>query len=252
MNFESPTPIPSEPVVETPTVDPISLVLADALRELIWTGVRSAPRSMQTAAGMSEIGADCDRQLAYKVAGIPPSNLGGDPMPVIIGTGFHLHMEAIFSKLDPRRWLVETPVEYEGIPGTCDLYDRRRKTVFDWKSTSKAKLRQLRKDGPPRRVQTQIQLYGAAMAARGEDVTRVALVYVPRDGSLDDLWVWHAAPDQALVDNAVERYRAIANAARLHNDPGEVPAQPSRMCGYCDHFLPGSTDLTRGCPGQSN
>lgn len=247
--FTDPAPVPTEP--PTPAIDPIALVLADALREAIWTGANSSERSRQTAVGMSEIGNDCDRELAYKIAEVPPLNLDGDPMPSIIGTGFHLHMEKIFSRLDRRRWLVETPLNYRGIPGTADLYDRRRRLLIDWKSTSKSKLNRLRKDGPPRRAQVQVQLYGAAMRELGEDPRRLALVYIPRDGALDDLWVWSTLPDRKVVDEWVGRYEALVDRVAKGETPAQVAARPGRLCGYCDHYSPGSTDLGRGCPGPN-
>lgn len=237
--------------VQAPPLDPINLVLSDALRELVWTGSVSSERSLQVAAGMSEIGNDCDRELAYKIAEAPPVNLDGDPMPSIIGTGFHLHMEKVFGRLDPRRWLVETKVSYRGIPGTADLYDRRRRLLIDWKSTSKSKLRRLRTDGPPMRYQIQLQLYGAAMRELGEDPQRLALAYVARDGSLDDLWVWSTVPDQSVVDQAVARYEALVDRVTRGETPAQVDARPNRLCSFCSHYSPSSTDLSRACPGPN-
>lgn len=247
--WADPAPVPEAP--EPPPLDPINMILADALRELIWTGATSSERSLQTVPGMSEIGGVCDRELYYKLAEIPPVNLAADPMPSIVGTGFHLHMERIFSKLDRRRWLVEVPLDYRGIPGTGDLYDRRRRLLIDWKSTSKGKLRRLRTDGPPERARIQVQLYGAALRELGEDPQRLALVYIPRDGSLDDLWVWSTPPDQAVVDAAVARYERLADAAVRTAPPADISARPGPLCGYCAHHAPGSTDLRRGCPGQT-
>lgn len=248
--FVDPPAAPPEPV---PVLDPIALVLADALREVIWTGAINSERSLQREVGMSEIGNDCDRELAYKIAAIPAVNFGADPLPSIFGTGFHLDMEKVFSKLDPRRWLIETRVTYRGVPGTADLYDRRRKLLIDWKTTSKSKINRLRKDGPPQRARVQIQMYGQAMRATGEDVQRLALVYVPRDGSLDDLWVWSTVPDPAIADEAVDRYLGIASKVlgKDTDSVASVPATPGLLCGYCDHFSSGSTDLSRACPGRT-
>jgi hypothetical protein len=246
--WTDPTPVEELPA---PTIDPIGLVLADALRELIFTGATTSERSLQQAVGMSEIGADCERQLAYKIASTPPVNLDPDPMPSIMGTGFHLHVQRMVERLDRRRYLVETPVTFKGIPGTVDLYDRRRRVVIDWKSTGKSKLRRLRTDGPPMRAQIQIQIYGAALRELGEDPSRLALAYVPRDGSLDDLWVWSTVPDQALVDKWVGRFESIVDGHAAGASPADFKATPGPLCKYCPHFLPTSTDLGRGCPGPN-
>lgn len=246
--FADPVPVPTEP--PAPPIDPIGLVLADHLRELIYTGATTSERSLQKAVGVSEIGADCQRQLAYKIAGVPPTNIDSDPMPSIIGTGFHMHVQKMIERLDPRRYLVETPVTWRGIPGTVDLYDRRRRLVVDWKSTSKAKLRRLRADGPPMRARVQVQIYAQALAQLGEAPERVALAYVPRDGSLDELWVWSAPLDRPLVDTWLLRYEELVRqVTEAGIDPGAIPAKPSRLCSYCDHYSTGSTEPSRACPG---
>lgn len=246
--WADPAPVSTE---QQPAMDPVNFLLADALRELVWTGAVSSERSLQVQAGMSEIGNECDRELAYKIAATPPVNIDKDPMPSIVGTGFHMHMEKIFGHLDPRRWLVETKVSYRGIPGTADLYDRRRRLLVDWKSTSKSNLRKLRNDGPPMRYQIQIQLYGAAMREHGEDPQRLALAYVARDGSLDDLWVWSTVPDQSVVDQAVARYEALVDRVARGETPAQVDATPGRLCGYCAHYSPHTTHLDRACPGPN-
>lgn len=241
--FADPTPVPAEPAF-----DPVSAILADFLRELIWTGVRSSARSMQAAIGMSEVGAECDRQLAYKLSDTTPVALDGDPMPVIMGTGFHLHMEQIFGRLDPRRFLVETKLSYRGITGTADLYDRRRRLLVDWKSTSKSKLRRIRSDGPTLRQEIQLQLYGQALKEAGEDPQRLALAFVARDGSLDDLYVWSTVPRPEVADIAITRLHDIGTRAQTEG-PQVVPSAPSLGCKYCPFHSPASTDLTRACPG---
>lgn len=233
------------------TFDPISAVLSDALRELIYTGATNSARSLQTDIGISEVGTECARQLAYKAAGTLPVNLDADPMPSIIGTGFHLHMEKIFRGLDPRRWLVETPVAYRGIRGTADLFDRRRRLLIDWKSTSKSKINRLRKDQPPMQAQVQIQIYAAAMAALGEQVDRCALAYVPRDGKLDDLWVWSAVPDQKIADQWIDRLEGIHNNIAKGDTPAGAAPTPGLLCGFCAYHAPTSTDQSRACPGRN-
>lgn len=247
--FADPAPVPTEP--PPPPLDPIGLVLADHLRELIYTGATTSERSLQRAVGVSEIGTECQRQLAYKIAGVPPTNIDSDPMPSIIGTGFHMHVQKMIERLDPRRYLVETPVVYRGIPGTIDLYDRRRRLVVDWKSTSKQKIRRLRTQGPPMRSQVQIQIYAQALLQLGETPERVALAYVPRDGSLDELYVWSSPLLPDLVGEWVTRFEALVEAHARGQDPGVVPAFPTRLCTYCDHYSAGSTDLSRACPGNS-
>lgn len=247
--FEAPAPVPT--TAPPPPGNPIGIALGEWLRELIWTGAATTPRSLQATAGMSEVGDDCDRQLAYKILGTTPSNLQSDPMASLVGTGIHLVLAEMFHRLDAGtgRWLIEKPVSYRGIPGTADAYDRRRKLLIDWKSTSKAKLRKTRADGPPRRYLVQTQLYAAALRELGEDPQQAALVYVARDGGLDELFVWPVAIDSTIADEAIARYERIAGATK--GSLAEIRAKPTPLCSWCDFYRPGSTDLTHGCPGGS-
>lgn len=255
--FEAPAEISLEQPV-TAATDPISAGLADWLREMIWQGWATAGRSLQRDVGMSEVGTECERQLAYKIAGTAPFNLDDDPMPSLTGTGIHLVLADYFTKLHAGtgRWLIEHPVTYarEGasaIPGTVDAYDRRRKLVIDWKSTAKGKLRNIRAEGPPTRYVVQAQLYAAALRQAGEDPQRVALVYLPRDGKLSELTVWTTVPDPAFLDQWLDRLARIKNTVGLHDNPGEVSATPTRLCGWCDWHNPASTDTARACPGRN-
>lgn len=252
MQFATPTPVPVE-AIEVPVGNPIEQGLAMWLREEIWSGAATQGRSLQRVAGMSEIGTDCERQLAYKAMGITPANFQNDPMPSLVGTGLHHVLADIFTRADggTGRWLIEQPVTYRGIPGSADAYDRRQRLLIDWKSTSKGKLRSVRKDGPPMRYIVQTQLYGQALREFGEDPQTLALVYLARDGALSDLHVWTTTPNQSIADEWVDRYEQIKVALTLHNSVEDVPAKPSRLCAWCDHHAPGATDLSRGCPGQN-
>lgn len=254
--FEAPAELTEAPPVLT---DPISAGLGDWLREVIWTGWATAGRSTQREIGMSEVGTDCDRQLAYKMAGTPPINMDDDPMPSLMGTGLHHVLADTLTRLHPGtgRWLVEYPVKYEVdehlvIPGTVDAYDRRRKLVLDWKSTSKAKLRTIRNGGPQVRYVVQAQLYAAALRQAGEAPERVGLVYLPRDGKLSDLHVWTTAPDEQFLTAWLDRLRGINRTlAENYGDPSEAKPVPTRLCGWCSWHNPASTDTARSCPGQS-
>jgi len=246
MSFEA---VPAAPTATaTPTMDPISAGLAESLRELIYTGQQTSARSLQAEVGMSEVGGICERELGYKINGTPPVNFDTDPLASLIGQGTHHELAELVGRQNHAgRWLIEAPVSYKGRPGTLDLYDRRRKILIDWKTTSKSKLRTLRNEGPPQGYQVQIQAYAAALQSQGLEVLRVALAFLPRDGTLADLWVWTTPVEQVIADEAIARYERVAATPLL-----ELRATPSRLCGWCNFHQPGSTDITRGCPGQNN
>ncbi len=235
------------PVDEGPreAFDPEAYALEAALRSLVMLGAVTSPRSVQATLGSSEAGYVCDRRVAYKLAGVPAANMR-DPLRALVGVGVHSVLASIFYRLDATagRFLVERALSYRGIPGTVDLFDRFTKTVVDWKSTTAAKLKRLRHEGPTASYVVQTQLYGAALAAAGEDVRHVALAFLPIDGELADLWVWRAPYDQAVADRAIDRIERLAGRA-----PKDVPATPDRLCPWCHHYRKGSTDLTVACPG---
>lgn len=240
----------------TPEPDPEAYALETALRSLVALGASMHPRTKQRAVGMSEIGRACARRLAYKMGDTAPVNLS-DPLRALVGAGVHAVMAETFRRLDggSGRFLVESPVLYRGVPGTLDLFDRLTGTVVDWKTTLRAKIGRLRVDGPSAEYQTQIQMYAAALTAQGEDVRAVALVFVPVDSVLTDLYAWRAAPDLARADAAVDRLHGL-HAAELESAdgrfprPSQVDASPGPLCKWCDYHNPRSTDTDHSCKGE--
>lgn len=228
-------------------LDPVALVLGDALREAIFMGSVTNPRSLQVSAGASEIGGECPRQQSYRAHRVSAVNFP-DVLPPLIGTGIHLVLARIFDRLDQGSgaYATELPVLYRGIPGTLDLYLRRRHAVVDFKSTTKRKIAQLQREGPPRAYVVQLNIYAAALMEAGETIRTVALFYLPKDGTLEDCWVWSQAPDKALADDAISAWKANAEKA-----PADATPVPTRLCGWCSHYRPGSTDLAVACPGDA-
>lgn len=249
--FQSPTPAGPDPV------DVEAYAYGTVLRTLVELGASTAPRSQQRAIGASEIGHPCQRRHAYRHAGTPPVNQP-DPTRSMVGTAVHLVMADIFRRLDAGtgRYLVETPVSYRGVPGTVDLYDRATGTLVDWKTTLGAKVKRLMVDGPPAQYVTQVQLYGAALAAAGESVRHVALAYLPVDTTIRDLWVWRAPADPTLADDAVNRADVFVQQELTGNpawtDPATVEPRPSRLCPWCPYYQPTTSNLTTACPGNTS
>lgn len=238
-----------EPTMPTPPpVSPLEAELAGALTEAIWTGAATEPRSQQAALGFSEYADPCARKLAYRMAGTPRVNHRADPLPAMRGTGLHLHLAHMFRRLDAGtgRYLVEHPVAYRGVVGSADLFDRRRATVIDWKTTTLTKLKRLKLSGPAERQQAQVHGYGAGLREAGEDVANVALVWLAIDGSLADTHVWARPLSVLVVDKAISRL------ADLTQPPEATPAAASPLCPWCPFYRPGTTSPTsQGCPGPT-
>jgi PD-(D/E)XK nuclease superfamily len=240
----APAPLPAPGPVERP-VDPLATALAEALADGIWTADATAPRSLQTALGFSQLGGECDRRLMYHLRGTQPIN-HPDPLRAIVGTGVHLILANFFRRLDAGtgRYLVEQELLWQGVPGTVDLYDRRRKTVIDWKTTLLEKLARYRSQGPTYTQVVQVMGYGAALQAAGEAVESVALAFIPTDGTLNDIYVWRAPLDITIAQRAIERLAGVAQ------QPFPATASPSALCRWCPFHRPGSTNLSLSCPGK--
>jgi hypothetical protein len=236
-----------DPVKVDHVMDASAMALASTYDSLLALAASNNPRSLQRLVGSSEAGAACERQIAYKLAGTPATNYR-DPLRTIVGSESHLNLAELMTQLNNggRRWLIEQAVEFKGIPGTVDLYDRHLRTVIDWKTVLLKKLNMVKREGPPRTYITQLQLYAAGLRALGEDPRRVALLYVPLDGELSDLWAWTAPVDESIAVDAADRLERIATVV-----PELTPPTPDRLCPWCDHYRPGSTDLKVGCPGNS-
>lgn len=246
--YNGPAPVepPSPALVEG---DAVAAWVTDAM----WTASAATPRSLQPNVGPSELGLLCSRQIAFRLAGAVPVNMGVDPLPSVAGTAMHAWMAQAFTAMrPPGRYLVEHPVEYRGIRGTLDLYDRRRRLVCDWKFPKLAKAKRLRSQGPPRHYRWQLQTYAAGLIAEGEYPERCAIVFIPIDGALSDAFAFAFGVDTSEADEAVDRLGTVnEQLLAAGHAPGQVPHQPSRLCPWCPYHRPKWTgDLNTACPGE--
>jgi len=227
--------------------DAQAAALAARWRTLLALGLATAPRSRQQALGPSDAGHPCDRRLAYQWAGTLPVNFG-DPIKATVGNGVHhVFAEGLRRLVELGAHLsVEAKTTFRNVSGTYDVYDQETGDLIDWKTTTKARLTKYRKDGPPGQYVTQLRLYAAGLANEGVTVKRLALIFVPTDGTLNDLWAWITFPDHEQAGRAVDRLDQLAGMR-----PSEASAQPERYCGYCPYYSPNSTDLDQSCPGPN-
>ena len=222
---------------------------------------RRAPRSMQVAVGPSQIGTPCIRRLAYHMLDWPQANADTDPWTAVIGTATHAWMAAAYEEenrqLGYQRYLIEHRVHLPlNISGSSDLYDRDTCVNNDWKITSPQNITKYKKNGPGDQYRAQAHLYGLGMQLAGETPKDVAITFLPRGGRIDGLWIWTEPYDPLIAVRALRRYEATF-AAIVAADP---EADPSRWalfptgdayCLFCPFHLPGSADLSRGCPGHN-
>lgn len=241
--------IPTAPEKLPQTFDPRSMILSERIRELLFQVSDTSSRSLQVSIGASEIGGACPRQVGYRMAGARPVSFT-DPLRSLVGTAIHGWLAEVFRDQDhgSGRYLVEHPVEYQGIPGTLDLYDRRHGLVVDWKTTTKGRLAEYRRNGPSPHYVTQLQVYGAGLAQQGETPTELALVFIPTDGTLAEIWSWVTRPDLSLADRAIT---AAKEVAELYAQGGAAALTTApALCNFCPFHRPGVPVSDLSCPGH--
>lgn len=243
---------------------------ANELREIVVRHANGSDRNLQRHLGPSEIGHLCHRQVAGKLAQLPPTNHVMDPWASIMGTAGHAWMEQCLTAVNERlgriRFLAEyrvTPtMGFEGHPGTGDGYDADHQAVIDHKFLGDTSMGKLRKNGPPRHYRVQFDLYRLGFQALGLPVRRIVLLAWPRtSSSLDGMYVWEhevTPADDAYLRDVVEpelRYRKQWAAALVTGQAQlmDVPGDPEDECHFCPFYRPQSArDGGPGCPGHAS
>lgn len=197
-------------------------------------------RSLQKDVGPSEIGG-CERRLWYRLKGTPPCNETLQ-MAAFMGTAIHEKLERSMKARDPfeSRYLTELSVEYDGLTGHVDVYDKEQRRVIDYKSNTKRKLAEF----PDASQVAQVQVYGYLLSQNGYAVDTVSLVGIPRDGNELHVKI-HVEPyDEGVALEALGVLRRVGAMV----DPPE-PEEPARFCrDYCSYF---DSTGEQGCPSKS-
>lgn len=235
----------------TPTsakVGPIPLPeLAGDLKAEFMTMVRWAtefdPRAQQVSLGPSDLGIECDRRLAYKIAGLRGFN-PGDPWAALVGSAIHVRLEDIIRRYAAQHggtWLIEEKVVVDPrVSGSADLV--RAPLVVDIKSTGPDMMTKVMKQGPPWSYKAQINLYAKGLRDAGHQIDHVAFLFVPRSGRLDGFHVWADDYDPQIAKAALDRAYGLAKQLtelNIMDNPHrweQIPANPSYLCQYCPMF----------------
>lgn len=260
------TAVAERPAASGPVGGPTQWAGGDpsvAVAELQWVlerAITGAARSVQTAIGPSELGIDCVRCLAYKLAGRPQAR-DAAWLPTI-GTAVHAwaqnavdaHNHAMFRRHGcDARFLTEQRVvvgAYDGtqVAGTCDLFDVVTGTVVDYKVVGDTTLRKVRSTGPSAQYVTQAHLYGRGWERLGFTVSHVGIWYLPRNGtSLGGGKLWTAPYDEAVAVAALERADALSKAIAAVGIDTLAPGLPvAQGCWDCPRYDPTMPAPTRG------
>lgn len=244
-------------------IEPFSYGMLERAKEIIKAAQTGAARSMQKAAGPSEIGNPCERALGYKATQFKQVNYLQDGWQATVGTATHAWLAEAFEKANGNgeRFLIEfrigvvTPEGIE-IPGTLDIYDRAYATLIDWKIVGKQSMRRYSYSGSPVKYQTQAMIYGLGLELKGERPERVGNIFLPSEGKLADAVPWSAPYDRSIAEKALKRYGEIHVKANELVGPekdysklSELETVTSNLCSYCAFYKPDAPSTQYGCRG---
>ena len=235
--------------------------LAEKITAVIQNRSTNAPRSKQRAIGLSEIGEACVRKISYKLLDWQKTNTNTDPWPSISGTAIHSWLADAFNdQYDGEKnklYLVEHSVMInDELGGTVDLFDIQAGMVIDHKCVGATSMRSRKKDGMTHQQRIQINCYGLGLERAGYTVNKVALAFYPLGGRLDGMHTIVEPYNRVMAQDAMTRLNETQtllwqlDPERVPSNWGLIPATTSRMCIYCPFYLPGSTNLSAGCPGE--
>lgn len=210
----------------------------DLIKALTHAG-NTSERSLQAAIGPSEIGG-CRRRVYYRLNEQPVTNKTLQ-LPSIMGTAIHKQIEEALRKYDlfAESYVLESEWEYKGIKGHVDLYDKLKKEVVDWKTTTKKNLSYF----PSQQQRWQVQVYGWLLKMNGQEVDNVTLVAIPRDGDERDI-VIHTEPfSMEVAQEALDWLEALKEFTK---EP--EPEKEASFCKLYCNFYDESGEV--GCVGR--
>lgn len=248
----------------TPAVPmtPVGLEISHRLKEMFHGYTNRLDRSQQETLGPSEIGAPCDRRLAMSLLRLPRVNPGGDNWASFVGTCGHAGLAEmlVWADAGSGRYVSETSVQLPStrVPfGTADALDRQLNTVWDFKLMGQWSMDKLKTEGPSPQYRVQLHTYGYGFRIKGEVVSHVALVALPRErSSLDGMYVWTEPYDPQVARDALARVDRIGKQIEVElerdnfSDYADFPIDNSD-CKYCPYYMPGAKDSIGGsCNGR--
>jgi hypothetical protein len=234
---------------------------AEMIKIIRWADA-TTPRSLQREIGMSEVGADCLRRLAYRLAELPDVNTTVDPWFSIMGKAVHAWLAETLAawnnapeyggpvfQIEQR--VVATSDQY-GVAGSTDFY--RNALVGDHKLVGADALRKYRDNGPSNQYRVQVHVNGLGWEQAGWPVDEVAILFYPRSGYLDSMHVWSEPYNRQVALDALARLASVRQLTAVlapHGAYGNIPAQPDKAgCVWCPFYRPGAPADATGCPGK--
>jgi hypothetical protein len=217
--------------------------LAEIRADLITYNEQHWPRSKQTRLGASDT-YQCRARGLLKMLGVPPSEQKMS-WPANVGNSIDEWVGRARTTVNPNR-LAQVRVRYRDVPCTVDEYDPDTKTLTDWKTRDDAaKVSDVRRYGPDESQVGQVNLGAAGLIEQGHEVETVRLCFLPRNGDLEDGYVWEAPFSRHEADRAADWHAEQIELRDAYKDgPTPLPDdlallrdKPKWWCSeYCEHL----------------
>jgi hypothetical protein len=220
-------------------VDAIALDAVDTWMSRI-PKIFISERSKQIQIGISEVGMDCRKCVARKLA-LTPRVPDGAWYP-FIGTAVHEQLELGFNQMFPDDYKLEERLfvhEYKDLKltGSCDMFAHKDGVVNDWKVVGKTALDDARKGKVKQQYRVQAMLYGYGWEQKGFDVTHVALTFLPREDKLENAVVALLRYDKSIAVNALAELESMIDAAEIMGWEKVIDKQPkASFCFSCRRY----------------
>jgi len=202
-------------------------------------------RSHQKIIGISEVGSDCRKCVARKLAE-KPKDISGGWFP-FVGTAVHQALEDGFAA---KPWAADYMLEnrlhvhsYKGLElgGSCDMaaisVTGSNIIVNDWKVVGERVIKEAANGKIKDQYRVQAMLYGLGWKKKGYEVTHVSLSFLPRDKDLAEAQVVMLRYDEQLALDALAALEVMIDAAEIVGWDAVIDKQPkASFCFDCKKY----------------
>ena len=198
-------------------------------------------RSKQIQIGISEVGMECRKCVARKLAKVYRKPEGS--WYPFIGTAVHDALERGFAERWPDEYNLENRLHVHSykdleLGGSCDMAalieDDKGVIVNDWKVVGKRTLVDASKGKIKEQYRIQAQLYGYGWEQKGFNVTHVALSFLPREDKLENAVVVMIRYNKPAALAALAELESMIDAAEIVGWEKVIEKQPkASFCFSC-------------------
>lgn len=208
-------------------------------------------RSHQKQIGISEVGSDCRKCVARKLAQVYKKP-EGSWFP-FIGTAVHDALEKGFASRWPEQYHLENRLHVHSykdleLGGSCDMAAIAPNGVIivnDWKVVGKTALGDAAKGKIKDQYRIQAMLYGLGWKLKGENVSHVALTFLPRDEKLENAQVVMLRFDESVARTALQALDDLIDQAEIMGwDKVIAKQEKASFCFDCKKYEQNDNDVS--------